>query len=250
MAYTTYSPHIALQKHIDAYWMVQTGALVEPYAEPIFPDGCTDIIVNVGYNSTELNGVAFKPGNAYLAGTMTRLTHVNRVPHTCIIGIRFKPGGLSGFYQLPLPELTDQLVEFTDKALLSLLDPGDGWTQRLDRFFTGKMTSRNEKVMGITHLVYNRKGQITVDELAKNFHISNRTLERLVKNQIGISPKELTGIIRFQHALQYIRAGSNNESLLRMAFDTGYYDHAHLTHAIKKYTGLTPSQLAAYYKRS
>ena len=249
MAYTEYLPDIRLRKHIDAYWVVETGRLLQPYSDPIFPDGCIDIIINAGNNLVALNGITFKPGNAYLAGTMTVLNRVNRVSDSYLVGIRFKPGGFAAFYSLPLFELTDKLVEFPANTIVSLLDRDAQWVSRLDHFFTTRLTAKNNSIINITHTVYSCNGQITVDELAKKFHISNRTLERLCKTQIGISPKDLTGIIRFQHALKSIRNKSNDESLLHLAFDTGYYDHAHLTNVFKKYTGLTPSQIAAHYNK-
>ena len=41
---------------------------------------------------------------------------------------------------------------------------------------------------------------------------------------------------------------ATNESLLRMAYDLGYYDHAHLTNEFKKYAGILPSELSHFYK--
>ena len=42
---------------------------------------------------------------------------------------------------------------------------------------------------------------------------------------------------------EQIKERGADSSLLEIAFETGYYDHAHLANAIKKYTGLQPSQL-------
>jgi AraC-like DNA-binding protein len=38
------------------------------------------------------------------------------------------------------------------------------------------------------------------------------------------------------------------ESLLRIAFELGYYDHAHLTNEFKRYAGIRPSELSRFYK--
>lgn len=70
-----------------------------------------------------------------------------------------------------------------------------------------------------------------------------RQLERCFKKHIGITPKEFANIIRFQFAFSKIKHNEQRKSLLDIAFDTGYYDHAHLSNAIKRYTGLAPSQL-------
>lgn len=51
----------------------------------------------------------------------------------------------------------------------------------------------------------------------------------------------------FQAALKKLKNKSYNESFLDLAYEVGYYDHAHLTNEIKKFTGLTPSQLRSYF---
>ncbi|QNL48721.1 AraC family transcriptional regulator [Olivibacter sp. SDN3] len=43
-------------------------------------------------------------------------------------------------------------------------------------------------------------------------------------------------------ALSKIKRNKGQKNLLDIAFDCGYYDHAHLSNEIKRYTGLAPSQ--------
>jgi AraC-like DNA-binding protein len=49
--------------------------------------------------------------------------------------------------------------------------------------------------------------------------------------------------VRYQSTFQKIRHNPANKSLLEIAFESGYYDHSHLTNEIKKYTGVAPTQL-------
>ncbi|MCK7560040.1 helix-turn-helix domain-containing protein [Chitinophaga sedimenti] len=70
-----------------------------------------------------------------------------------------------------------------------------------------------------------------------------RQLERHFNTHIGITPKEYSNIIRFQHALSKIKMQAHKSSLLDIAFECGYYDHAHLTNDLRKNTGYAPSQL-------
>ena len=81
-----------------------------------------------------------------------------------------------------------------------------------------------------------------VEALAQEAHVSNRTLERIFKENVGIPPKEFLRIVRFQEVLKRLRQTDvSEESLLRVAFGLGYYDHAHLTNEFKKYAGILPS---------
>ncbi|TWV97499.1 helix-turn-helix domain-containing protein [Chitinophaga pinensis] len=67
-------------------------------------------------------------------------------------------------------------------------------------------------------------------------HITTRQLERNFQRHIGVSPKEFTNIVRFRCALSQIKHNKQEGSLLSIALDCGYYDHAHLTNEIKRYT--------------
>jgi len=64
----------------------------------------------------------------------------------------------------------------------------------------------------------------------------------------GTAPKEFLKIIRFQEALKRLQLNTSQESLLRIAYELGYYDHAHLTNEFKKYAGILPSELSFFYK--
>ena len=60
---------------------------------------------------------------------------------------------------------------------------------------------------------------------------------------MGISPKAFINFIRYQFAIQNIRESYSAQSLEDISFDCGYYDYAHLSNEIKKYCGVSPSQL-------
>lgn len=97
-------------------------------------------------------------------------------------------------------------------------------------------------MLSIISCIYQRHGQVSVDAVAKEFFITHRQLERGFKQYVGIAPKTFINLVRCFHAMAMIRQHSGSKSLLDIALDCGYYDHAHLTNEIKKYTGLTPSQ--------
>jgi len=70
-----------------------------------------------------------------------------------------------------------------------------------------------------------------------------RQLERIFIRHMGISPKSFINFVRYQSAIQNIREHYPTQSLVDLSFDCGYYDHAHLAKEIKKYRGISPSQL-------
>lgn len=242
--YREIKPVAALADCIDAYWTVQTGALLQPVTQRIYPDGCIDIIINTGTLVAGSDVQTLLPGQQYLAGTMTVVRDVARVAFSHLTGIRFRPGGFAVFYNEDLPSLRDELVTFHDPQLALLIDRDEQVFERLDRYYLGRKPARDSVIMAMTGHMYQMKGSVTVDTLARTHHITHRTLERLFKKHTGITAKEMTRIVRFRFAMERLKNNPDKESLLRIAFETGYYDHAHLTNEIRKYAGVTPSRLS------
>lgn len=243
--YREIKPAAVLSDCIDAYWTIQTGALLQPVTWRIFPDGCIDIIVNTGSVTVHSEQRTLEPGRQYLAGTMTVTQEVTRVTHSHLTGIRFRPGGFALFYREDLEAVRDNLVDFHDPGLAGLLDGDEAVYARLDQYFLRKRSFTETRVVAMTEQMFRLKGMVTVDALAKAHHLTHRTLERMFKKHTGITAREMTKIVRFRFAMDRLKNNPSSESLLRIAFETGYYDHAHLTHDIKKYAGLNPSDLRA-----
>jgi AraC-like DNA-binding protein len=144
----------------------------------------------------------------------------------------------------------DRVIELRDEELSVLLSTETELAARLDNYFMARKVRPKRTFSTIIDMVYRCGGQVSVEELSLACHVSNRTMERLFKEHVGIPPKEFMRIVRFQEVLKRLRqAGKvSEESLLRVAFELGYYDHAHLTNEFKKYAGILPSELSLFYK--
>jgi AraC-like DNA-binding protein len=245
--YTEIPPAEHLKDFIDMYWIMETEALYQPAEVRLYADGTTDIFVNMGSTRPLLNNKPLLPGTIYFGGTMTTSSLIQRLPNSVFIGIRFKPGGFAFFYKLPLQELTDEIIEFPDRFLYDLLDVDNKVTDRLNDFFTRKIRN-TYNLLPLAKTVENHRGKITVDYLAEKHHVTNRTLERMFNEHMGITPKEFIKVIRFQQVLKRIRKKDFKESLSQLAYEMGYYDHAHLTNDVKRYSGFNPTTLAALFK--
>ena len=283
MPFTEYIPSDALADYIDAYWVRKTDHSVKAAGRRVYADGCTDIIANTGNSGAHFNSTArldqslpLYPGHMYLGGTMTAYGVVSTEAGCTLAGIRFRPGGFFALYGIPVREAVDRIIEFPDRELFVLLEKEEGLPSRLDAHFLAKVhflsktpSLRKKALVGqdftsIYKSVYRCKGQVSVEGLSRNFHLGNRTMERIFKENVGIPPKEFIKIVRFQEVLRRLRqmrspdvfngelpdgaVGISEESLLRIAFELGYYDHAHLTNEFKRYAGIRPSELSRFYK--
>ena len=88
--------------------------------------------------------------------------------------------------------------------------------------------------------IISSKGKITVKELEKKTGYSSRWLNMKFTDKLGISPKNLSTVIRFK---QYYNAMANNDELSFMNNDFFelYYDQSHFMKEFKRFTGLTYS---------
>jgi AraC-like DNA-binding protein len=237
MSYQEYKPHAALQSYIDAYWRVQTNSN-RPSVSRILPDGCVDIIMNNGSPVITSNEDAvLAPHQAYLVGTMTSFSDTFQQPEALLTGIRFKPAAFSLFYNQSLAGTANTCTLF--EAPLPDLHKADFIT-RLDQYFLLRMKSVRHRLFPVIADVMKSGGNWKISQLAREHFITQRQLERSFKEQLGISPKEFTNIVRYRSVLKAITQNKGKRSLEDIAFQYGYYDHAHLTNAIKSYTGLPP----------
>jgi AraC-like DNA-binding protein len=246
MNYTEYIPAQELNAYIDVYWVIETNALVKPFERHIYADGCTEIFINLGSSVPVLNGsIDLMPGNIYLGGTMTCAMVLTSMPNSRFVGIRFKPAGFAAFYGLPANEIVDRVIEFPDHNLMSIIGTDEGLSKRLDDFFIKKIVHEPLRLIAAVSAVKRCKGMVSVDVLAKGHNLTTRTLERLFMKEMGIPPKVFISIVKFMHASKRIQKNDQKDSLFRIAYEMGYYDHSHLTREIKKFSGLNPSEIGS-----
>lgn len=243
MIYKQIKPHHALADHIDAFWTASSDG--KEAAEKILPDGCVDIILNLGDDCKTDNGTFdIKNGKAYLVGAMKNFKIIEMKPETRLVGIRFKPAAFSAFYKFSsLHQVTDITVALETKLSPDLKQIISSSTAYLNQFFIERVTQPKHILLPVIADINNYKGQISVTELAKLHFTTVKQLERSFRQHVGISPKEFINLVRYQFVLPVIQHKSAERSLLDIAFEHGYYDHSHLANEIKRYTGVAPTQL-------
>lgn len=264
IVYKEFRPHERLSPFIDAFWTV-TGNNPSPQPDKILPDGCVDIILNTGpafhsrqgaggdghpgstsdveTSEAEAGGTGFmKTGEAYLIGTMTRYIELVRPPSTRLTGIRFKPGGFSCFFDPGfLKDAADRTVEF-DRTLIPTLDPGlADPAPILNRFFANRLSLPKQPILALIEDVQRMKGRLTISQLARRNFITIRQLERHFRLHLDLTPKAFLNFVRYQSALELIQSKPASQTLLGIALDCGFYDHAHLANEMRKYSGSAPT---------
>lgn len=87
-----------------------------------------------------------------------------------------------------------------------------------------------------------------VGDLAEHAGLTERSLQRLVEQRVGLSPKWLIQRRRLHDAVEALKAGE--ASLADTAARLGYADQAHFTHDFRTVTGMTPGEYLGDQPRS
>ena len=83
-------------------------------------------------------------------------------------------------------------------------------------------------------------GQARIGELVADSGWSHRYVAKAFRQQVGLTPKEVAGLVRFERAA----ADLGTSPLAEIAARHGYADQSHFTREVKRYAGETPTQLA------
>jgi AraC-like DNA-binding protein len=89
--------------------------------------------------------------------------------------------------------------------------------------------------------------QTRMEALAHDMGLSERHLERHFQDVIGLPPKSFASIARFQAALRQL---GQTSSLADAAILCGYYDQAHLSNVLKRFTGRTAKALMSDFSKN
>ncbi len=88
--------------------------------------------------------------------------------------------------------------------------------------------------------VLERKGNVSVSNLAGEYGLSNRQFERRFKEFAGLSPKLYSRIIRFQAATEHKLDRARD--LTEIAYACGYYDQSHFINDFRQFSGYSPKE--------
>lgn len=85
------------------------------------------------------------------------------------------------------------------------------------------------------------RGRVRVERLAAETGWSRKRLWSRFRAQIGLTPKRVAQLVRFDHVAHRLAAG---HSVARVAAESGYADQSHLHRDVVTFTGMTPAAVA------
>ena len=171
-------------------------------------------------------------------------------------GVMLQPAAGSLVLGGDVRTMTDRFVdarEILDGALVAAVrsamadpnDPGAGERQPPSSTMPCALAAVDEEgllVNAIVEAVETEPDIGQVAQVCQRFAITERSLQRLLRRRIGLSPKWLIQRRRLHEASERLRSGPGD--LAGVAHDLGYADQAHFTRDFRRVTGMTPGVFA------
>jgi AraC-like DNA-binding protein len=170
---------------------------------------------------------------------------------TCFIGIEFHPSGAYPILQIPMVELTnrrlfaDELSGTWNRSLTEMLRNHKGIFEKVD-FIQERLLRRlkegrspNPVVAYCVDYLKLTNGAASIQDLELKTGYEKRHLESLFSSNVGVSPKTLSRIFRFQW---FYRKWARVPSFDHLKEDVHeyFYDEAHFNKEFKRMTGFPP----------
>ena len=257
--YQLRAPAPALRPFIEHYWFVDAEDGPVDIRVDVFVDARADLVFNAGapYLREVIGGARTEHRRANLDAQRLVPIRIVQRGDVRIAGVRFHLGGLGPFCRGALRPWTgktpDPIEVFGDDALVLERDLAqrstiDAHAQRLDAFFLQRL------VLDEPHARFRRAlahlsaadGNAGVTEVAAAAGVSQRHADRLFARYLGIAPKTVGRVLRFQRALRALMRDPG-VALAEVAAQAGYFDHAHFIKDFRRMSGGVPRGYRGYY---
>jgi len=188
-------------------------------------------------------------------GQLDHYHHLN-VSSASMLYVMFKPYGAFQLLGIPQHLLINECTLVSDiltveiNALcrkmedhvanpLYVLKLLEGWLimqlQKNEKLQTGRIAFACQKIMI-------NNGNLPIKELCSLANMSKSSLEHHFKQQVGLSPKMFSRVIRFNQVNRFLKDTSSTD-WQELVYRYGYFDQSHFIHEFRHFFGYTPSQI-------
>jgi AraC-like DNA-binding protein len=239
-SYVERPPVPALRPLVFSVSVQQVGRDAAPYVHRRIPHGAVELVCRVG-------------AAPRVIGPLTEPLVEVLEPGTTVVGLRFTPGAfpagcpaaeLVGI-QVDAQELWGRPAAALGPAVAAAASPGEALVA-LQRHVHARAGGPPDPLVAeaVRGLLPWRPADVAF--LSASLHISETQLRRRFRTAVGLGPKAVHRILRFQgflalaqHAIAQGRP-PDEDGLARLAAASGYADQPHLNRECVRLTGLSP----------
>lgn len=255
MIYEVHKPAGLLADYIENIIFFD-GYTAEHRVDKLLPDGGIYLIINMLEKPERLYKNEKLDDYREFTGCFISGQHKNYIfieaDHASNMALKFKPGGAHPFFDFPISRLNNKVmqlqpilgdvVEELRKKIISEKSIPKKF-ELLEHYLLSIMKPQQvqqEKFSEVLQFLSQSPELANIKSLAAKMGVSQKHLITLFSRQVGLTPKALGRIYRFQ---KVIAALENNKAIdwLQMSTDCGYYDQAHFIRDFYAFSGIRPS---------
>ena len=257
MRYSRIEPIPALKPYVKCFWTLEGNSGAGQTAHRLFADALPNLVFHYqNYFYSQPQQISKKLPSITLAGHSTQMQDLYVNGSYGIFGVCVYPWTISRLWGVNARLIRNQEVDLVDaigsegrllgQKILACTH-NDARLELFQTYLLSKISRLhahpNRSQEGIKHLV-KTAGLMELSKLAYTLNCSLRTLERCFKQDIGLSPKTFSRILRFQHSLKLYEQGAVS-NLTQLAYSSGFYDQPHFIKEFRLFSGMQPKH---YFK--
>lgn len=235
-------PHPELSEYISNYNITFPTKELMPNSFTVMPCGCSTIAIKKDKDEMyiELHGPVTKP---YTVGKQSNQLDI-------MVTIEFKPAGLYALTKISQSELADENLSLAaidpiiSRLLIEAIEDANSIHEivtNLDDLLLSNMNPKyHPELKRILKIIKECNGDITVKEISESSYYSERQLNRIFKQYVGISAKAYLRLLRINNTFRLLKKPDN--SLTNISATAGFHDLPHFTHDFKLVCGITPQE--------
>lgn len=256
-SYCEVAPCDALAPYIRCFWGTLHPVLERdrPGDTVVTPDTCADVIFTVDHTTGAVScafcGISDTPGAAHSFADAQHLRSQFGIRFYAWTAIAFAEDTLAGSKN----ENFDARRHFSAlcKALEQRLPEVQTLPARIrlaEDFLLRHLRPErcSPTVLNAVYEMLHRHGNLQTAALSRSLHISTRQLERRFSEETGLSPKQLSTLVRYQFLWDGV-LNRRFSSLADAAYRLGYADQAHLAHEFKRFHAMTLRDAVLYAEK-
>ncbi len=248
-------PSPILTPFVKYYWVFERNYPTLTIERGI-PIGCMQLVFHRKNRafSTAIND--FQP-RAFIEGQMTSYWDLHYKGENETIAVTFTPQGIKAFLStsmaefynknIPIECLEDRRLSELQRAVLNA-DSKMECIGIIEQHLLKRLAQFNPSITSYEYAIQQMESNsnISIKQLSYTSNICYKQYNRRFVNNIGVNPKHLTRIIRFQKILSTLQNGFSS-NLTELAFRCGYYDASHIIKEFRDFSGYTPNEYISMY---
>lgn len=238
-------PSLNLAQHIEHYWIINWDLRgQEPYISENLPHPSVHLVIEKDFFQDQ----------SRVVGIVTEKFSIKLEEKGFVFGIKFRPGAAFPFVKIPTYEYTGLSIPAQElfgseinlfkQAILSSQYNQVEMVKLAEVFLYSRMPEQDETLLLINRMVERIKTDskiTTVADISNIFHITVRSLQRIFKTYVGVSPKWVIKRYRLLEIADLLAKGQP-QSWHQIVSELGYYDQSHLIKDFKNIVGHSPEQ--------